>query len=559
MASSTKTPPWAPQALLPLSTGTLTLYAKRGKPDGKTLAKASASSLTAAASRVMSSPVRDRINRHITSAAGREWQEEVLAAARVIGELRYIANTTANAASRAWVFPADAKKAADSTGKANPVPRDRNVTSHDNAPEEEGAPPGAVDGEIVRRAALLLVYIGECYVVEIPQGRGRPAANNPGREVHVLAPMDVAFTEFDTVRIGGRASATGHVTGGKEYPLKGPSAAKVTRIHRPDARNADEPDSPARSALPVLRQLIGVEMHTTATIESRTSTAGMIEYPIDAEVQAPKGVDAPEGFADALTEAIGTAISEPDSVTRLVPVFVGVPPGMGGTGDKSAIKWHMPPGSTLDAQAAALIDQNIRRIALGMDAPPEVILGAKGLSHFGAWSVEGEFIRLQIAPLLKLICDGLSVAFEAEYVFDTGPLTVRPNRAVEAQALWDRGVIGDATLRASSGFSEDDAPQETDMEVRAFTLAEMKVKDSPSLLASPGLLAVVDQYRVALGLAPKFADYYPGAEKSMLAPVNAGGPAAGADGEAPESNRPQSDGSPEGGADGKPHDVPGTD
>jgi hypothetical protein len=565
MPSVKNLPPWAPQAVAPLSNGSLTLtVSKPSQPVGN--GKKRLPSLTAAATRVTGSPAKTRINRHITTQASRAWQEEVLAAANVIGELRYIINTTANAASRAWVFPADARRTADATQKSSPVPRDRNVTSssapQDNAPEEDGAPPGAVDSEIVRRAAQLMVSIGEFYIVELPRGRGRPGSNT-GREVHILAPMDVAFRGDDTVVIGGTVSgSSGQVTGGKEYPLIGPGAAKLTRVHRPDARNADEPDSPARSALPVMRQLLGVEMHTSATIDSRTATAGIVEYPIDAEVQQPAGAE-PGTFADVLSETMGTAIQEPDSAERLVPILIGIPPGMG-TGDKSALHWHMPPGSTLDAQAATLIDQNIRRIALGMDAPPEVILGAKGLSHFGAWSVEGEFIRLQIAPLLKLICDGLSVAFDIEYVFDTGPLTVRPNRAVEAQALYDRGAIGAATLRAACGFSEDDAPSFPNKDAEALDLARQMVKDSPSLMSTPGFPAIVDQCRVVLGLKPKFAHYYPGKEAAPLA----GGPTAdtngrenprnGGDGQAPEGNRPVSDGSPEGGADGQPHQVPGT-
>jgi len=547
---SVKSPPWAPQSLLPLSSGSLTLHAKPNvKPDAKRFAKKV--SLTAAAQRVTQGPASTRIDRSVrTSLASRGWQEEVLAAAKQIGELHYIASTTAHAASRAWIYPIDAKPKADSTQRETPY----STPNSDSAPEEDGAPPGAIDADLINRIAFLWVLIGEAYVIEVPRKRGRPGPGQPERETYVYAPMDIRFTDKTVIL---NADAQGR--NGQEYNLTGNGAAKVTRIYRPDARNALEPDSAARSALPVLRQIMGLMMHTDATVDNRMAGSGVFGYPIDAEVTKPNGETA-SNLGEALTEAATASISDRDNASSVAPIIVGIPPGSDGT-IKDKLVWISRPDSGLDHSVAALIDLNIRRLALAMDAPPEVILGAKGLSHFGAWSVEGEFIRLQIAPLLKAVADAFSVAYEVPYTYDTSPLTVRPNKAVEAQALFDRGAINASTLRAACGFTEDDAPDESDLEVRAFDLAEAKVAKSPSLIQNPGLLAVVDQYRLALGLPAKFQDYYPGKEEAPLT-GSAGGVnngRGGTDGAGPESNRPVSDGSPEGGADGNPHPTPGTD
>ncbi len=179
-----------------------------------------------------------------------------------------------------------------------------------------------------------------------------------------------------------------------------------------------------------------------------------------------------------------------------MPILLGIPPGT----YKETLKWLVSPNSQFDPNITNMRSENIRRLALGMDAPPEVILGSKGISGFGSWSVEGEFIRLQIAPMLRLIASALTVAYGVEYTFDTGPLTVRPNKAVEAQALYDRGVIGDATLRASAGFSEDDAPKKGYESSPEMDMAMTLVRTSPSLVQNPGLPAVVDQCRVVLGM-----------------------------------------------------------
>lgn len=545
--------PWSAASTLSLASGSLALHVKRGaKPDGKTIARAvqnakayRVESLTAAATRITSTPARDRVTRHLTTHQGRAWQEEVIAAYRQVGELRYIANTTANAASRAHVFPAGNEATTSALGE-------KTTANEDQESSERGAPEGTVDSEIVRRLVLLLVLIGEAYLVELPRGRGRPAAGQPERETHVLAPMDVTFPGHDMVKIGE-----------KEYPLVGSGAARITRVHRPDVRNAEEPDSPARSALPVLRELIGLSMHVSATIDSRVAGAGIFYYPSDATVARPSGTGPTTGdmeFPDALQEAMITPISDRDVASAVAPVLLGIPPG---PDMKDSIGWIVSPNSTFDPNITNMRTENIRRIALGMDAPPEVILGAKGLSHFGAWSVEGEFIRLQIAPVLRLIAQALTVAFGVEYTFDTGPLTVRPNLAVEAQALYDRDAISGTTLRAATGFSEDDAPKFASKDEEAMDMARGIVKDSPSVLQTPGLPAIVDQCRIVLGLKPMFTEFYPGQPAAPLAggPGDVNGrdePRDSPPSGAPRSNRPVSDGSPEGGGDGKPHDVPGT-
>jgi hypothetical protein len=544
---SVKNPPWAPQSLLPLSAGSLTIHAK---PAAKKLSKAAPASLTAAATRITRGPNTDRVSRtYRTSVAGREWQEEILAAASQIGELHYIATTTAHAASRAWIYPVDAKPQADSTQRNTPYA----TPNSDSAPEEDGAPPGAVDAALVNQIAYLWVLIGEAYLVEIPRRQGRPATGAPERESYVYAPMQVRFTDT-TVILG----ADQNGLNGQEYPLAGNGAAKVTRIHRPDPRNPNEPDSAARAARPVLRQIMALMMHTDAITDSRLAGSGVFGYPADAEVTKANGQPA-ANLGEALVEAATSSISDRESASAVAPIFVGIPPGTDGT-VKDKLVWVTRPDSGLDQSVVGLIDLNIRRLALAMDAPPEVLLGTKGVSHFGAWAIDSEYIRLQIAPLLKTIAQALSVAYETDYLFDTSPLTVRPNKAVEAQALYDRGELSGASLRAASGFTEEDAPNAgVSKDVMAHEKAMSICLKTGSLLQNPGLPAIEDQVRISMGLTPKYADYYPGKEKAPLigaTPPGAGLP--GGEGESPKNKRPVSDGSPEGGADGKPHPVPGT-
>jgi hypothetical protein len=544
--SPVSTPPWAPTSMVPLGTGSLTFTAKPGvRPSPNRQVKADrAKSLTAAAAPVTTTP--RHIKRSITSAAGREWQNEILASVRYVPELRYIANTTANAASRAWVYPVANENTLAPLGA-------KTDANEDQESSERGAPEGTVDSEIVKRICLLLVLIGETYLAELPRGRGRPVAGAQERETHILAPMEVTFPRDGYVKIFD-----------VEYPLTGSGAVKLTRIHRPDLENSSEPDSPARSCIPILREIITTSQHVSATGDSRNAGAGVMRYPAEAQTVTVNGVEMP--FEQAVAEAMTASVANQDDARRLVPIMIGVPSDI----PKEALQWLVPPGTSFDPNVVPLRDNNIRRLALGMDAPPEVLLGAKGLSHFGAWSVEGEFIRLQIAPMLRLIAQALTVAYGIEYTFSTAPLTIRPNLAVEAQALFDREAIGDATLRSATGFSDEDAIKFASKDDEALYYTRKRLAENGSLYQTPGAPAVLDQERILLGLDPINQKYYPSAEEAPLAgspnkndePV--GGvndrenPREAAPAEAPRSNRPVSDGSPEGGADGKRHPVPGT-
>lgn len=181
-----------------------------------------------------------------------------------------------------------------------------------------------------------------------------------------------------------------------------------------------------------------------------------------------------------------------------------------------------------------------------------------GNSGFGSWSIEGEFVRLQIAPMLRLIAAALTVAYEVEYSYDTSPLTVRPNKAVEAQALYDRGVIGDATLRASAGFTEDDAPEPGFETSPSMDMAMNLVRLSPSLVQNPGLPAVVDQCRIVLGEAPMYQEHYQPAEPAPE-DGSTGDPVGTGPDTGPRSSRPRSDRGPQSDNNGKPRNEPGLD
>src|SRR5690606_14077388 len=101
-------------------------------------------------------------------------------------------------------------------------------------------------------------------------------------------------------------------------------------------------------------------------------------------------------FTDALIEAMLTPISDRSSAAAQVPLVVTVP----SDGDRpvSDMMHHMSFDTPLDTSLQPLRDEAIRRLALGQDAPPELLLGTGGMNHWGAWLVREDVVTTHLEP-----------------------------------------------------------------------------------------------------------------------------------------------------------------
>ena len=123
--------------------------------------------------------------------------------------------------------------------------------------------------------------------------------------------------------------------------------------------------------------------------------------------------------------------------------------------------------SPLDEKVIEMRADAVKRTALGIDLPPEVLLGTADVNHWGAWQIEESTIKAHIEPALEVIAAALTRILRKVLddptilvVFDTSALRLRPNRSKEAMELWDRGEITSEALRRETGFSEADDPEE---------------------------------------------------------------------------------------------------
>ena len=399
-------------------------------------------SLIAAATRLPGTPTS-------TSASGRTgsgWQDRAWYFYDTIGEFRYACDWIGAILSRAQLrvmkINADGTKTLVVSGPAY----DYMVALFDG-PEGQS--------EMLKQVGIHFSVSGECYLV---------AFEEDGQDRWYI----VAAGEI-------KKSAGKWKIGSKVLP----GDPLVIRMWRPHPRKYGEANSPARAVLPTLGEIEKLTQHVSAQTESRLTSAGilLVASEVNLPSQRTPGQDpgAPtaastsaETISAMLTTTMQTAIRNRDSAEAMVPIVLTVP---GEYVDKIS---HLTFWSELDKHAIELRSESIRRTALGMDVPPEVVTGMGATNHWAAWQVDESAIKAHAEPALALITSSLSEGYlrplltsgvdamdqaeAATYIIeaDTSEMRLRPNRSKEALELWDRGALSDDALRRETGFHGED-------------------------------------------------------------------------------------------------------
>ena len=380
-----------------------------------------------------------------------DWQTECYRQYTICGEARFAAKFFGNAVSRA-VLGVDKPGAGDKPQEQTSGP------AHDAL--------AALFGGQQNQAAMLnaigmhLTVAGECYLV------GRSVDEGDIWEVVSCIEMMVTGNTW-TINYG---------NGIPQVILTEEDV--VLRIWLPSPVRQMEADSPFRALLPILTEIEWLTRHVFAQITSRLAGAGILMMPQSMTFPPPPAQDGQEivstndadTFMATLADAMMKPIEDPGSPSSIIPIVVTAP-------DESIDRAKLLTfWSELDENSMALRTEAIRRFALGMDLPPEQVLGmssnpgtgggnSNGVSHWGAWQIEEATIKLHIEPMLDVICNALTVGYlrpqvtdGSFVVYDTSALRLRPDRSKEAFELYDRGLISAEALRRENGFDEDDRP-----------------------------------------------------------------------------------------------------
>jgi len=373
----------------------------------------------------------------LATGKNQHWQGQAWDYYDKIGELRFVSNWVGNVMSRARLVAAqdiDGVLVVQTGGPAAAVME---------------AYYGGLQGQaqMLQRVGVHLTVAGECWQVATKD-----------EEWHTLSYNKVSGS-------GGQLRAD--LGDGKRYSLG--ASDVVMRVWTPHPEQPLYADSPVRSNLTTLAELAALNAHVRAQLISRLAGAGILLLPSEIQFPVKDSADPAASQADAfmavLAEAMMTPIQEPDSASAVVPIVVTAP------GESIGDVKHITFWSELDDKVVEMRENAVKRLALGLDTPPEVLLGMSDANHWNAWLVDEAAVKSHLEPRLAVVCHAatatwLRPALEGQvtnpedfYVLaDTSDIRLRPNRSKEALELWDRGELSGEAVRRETGFKPEDAP-----------------------------------------------------------------------------------------------------
>ena len=417
-----------------------------------------------------------------------DWQAEAWEYYDAIGEIKYAFNLVASVVSRIRLYAAAVDNPAETPV---PIHNSDSLDSRLAAAAERALArlDSAYGGQagLLRDAALNLSVAGECYLVQFPAKLG---TNHPES-------WDIRST--DELRLDARNNyiivARRDITGTAKSQASGerlPKNAFVGRVWRAHPRYSEEADSSLKGLLDLCAELLLLNRTFRATARSRlnagalylpdglaVAASGDPDYPYDDENNLTPEITAEEAadeFEDQLMDAMTTPIRDEDSASAVVPLLIRGPAELG---DKiKQFKFER----SFDPALATRADRVLERILQGLDVPKDIVTGLANVKYSNALQIDEALYKAHIEPLMLLIVDALTVmylrpalkasGFKDEDVkrvciwYDPSQVATRNDRAKDADDGFDRMAVSFDTWRRAHGFSNADAPNETELAVR---------------------------------------------------------------------------------------------
>lgn len=407
------------------------------------------------------------------------WQDEAWSFYESLGEFNYGVEWFGEAMSRVRLAAAKVTSGGD----------EPEIITDGPVAEIISAFMGGVDGhaQLLRSLAIQLSVAGDAYFI------GRDVTDSD--EIHGLL-MDAEPDEngriwtihsSTTVRRSRRRFTNMLRRGGLAYnwevqvdegtwvPL--PMESLTLRIWDRNERMPWRAMSPAKAALPIMREIDMYNRHVIASLVSRLAMNGMLLIPDEVALPASsKYENASDPFIAEMLDIMMSAIKNPGSPAAAAPMPVRIPAEF-----INSFK-HLTFATALDGTVMESRKDALRRLATTLNLPAEVITGMGDVNHWSAWQLSEDAIKIHISPKIELITRALTLGYlhpmlralnepirssdGSRYIiwYDTSELTQRPDRSGSAIKLREMMVISDAATRRETGFDESDAPTNDELE-----------------------------------------------------------------------------------------------
>lgn len=377
-----------------------------------------------------------------------------------IPELRYVSRYIANALSVTTLYAGKA----DSSG-GPPIHLPDSHPASQLVKDFAGGFTGQKD--LLDRLGLHLTVAGDSVLIGPKSGTGT-----------LQAPFD-QWRVYSTKEVHSRNGKIFLLFPGNSKEIQIPEGAMAVRIWRPHPKLWWEADSPVKGSFQVLKELDMLNMHIISSAASRLVGAGLLLIPEEFDLPGTdvetEGTEVDQ-FVALMIEVMGIAKKNPESPAAQIPIMARGPAEV-------IDKWkHIDFSTKFDSMVPDLRQGAIRRLALGMDVPPEILLGSEQSTSWSAWQTDESTLRVHLIPLLQLIASSLTVGWLRPMLeqlpltdaqkeelpsivihYDVSGLRIHQDISGDAQALYDRFGIDSDNLRMATGYSADAAPDNKEL------------------------------------------------------------------------------------------------
>jgi hypothetical protein len=419
---------------------------------------------------------------HATRTQRQQWQAIAWEHFDRIGEINFAYGLVASVMSRIRLYPAvivdpDAPPVALTDAATIERPEEE-VEEGDFTKADNGISPqqavearemftkalGPTDVPSLMRSFSLNVSVpGECYLAQI-DGRW-----------HVKSTDEL---RIDTTGIP------------KLYKIQGatprdlPSTTVIGRIWREHPRYSAESYSSLKPLADDCDELLLLG-RVIRTISRAQLNAGMLFVPDEIVVASRTETDDPEVESDEedvfereLYEVLSSPVSDETAANAVIPWLLRGPADLG-----EKIR-HILLERKIDEFLVNRADRTLERVLQGLDVPKDVVTGLANVKYSNAIQIDESLYKAHVEPLALMICDAITdiilrpmlraagwdpaLAERLVVWYDPSEVTTRPDRAADAQKLYDANELSGSALRQAYGYSDADKPSEEEI---AFKIA----------------------------------------------------------------------------------------
>lgn len=392
--------------------------------------------------------------------AQQAWQGRALWYYDTVGELHFSAQFYARMLARVRFFPAKV----DENGELTPIKEGPPVEALTRIHDQGGR-----QGRLQYDYGRLMFITGEGILFVSGESTERERWQFLWRD-------QLAFSESQDGTACKR-DATGAVT---------KTCGKAYRMWTPHPRNSEWADSPMRSILDIAEELTLLTAAVRATAVSRL-TNGVLLLPTEASpppiVQPGKDENAAMSpFLQQYVAHIQAQIEDPGSAAARVPYLLEAAYEY-----LDRVRWLQTADPKTDYMEKDLRDEAIKRLAIALDFPPEVLLGMSESNHWTAQQVQWDMWRSHGIGIAEQYANDMNSAYlrpamkaagygdweDLVIGYDDSQVVVSPDQTSIADEAWDRAEISSPGYRKLKGIPESMKPSE---EERAFVFG-MKTRD----------------------------------------------------------------------------------